>query len=123
VCEAACASSVLATGSCECRWGQQRHAEDAKGYSTLRKWSQRFYDIPATPDHPVDDGLGYASDAVQATHDRSLYSAAEMPPDPPAGVRNFLANTVENEPPWVRWRLGLLGSNPGGVGLLGSVER
>ena len=27
------------------------------------------------------------------------------------------------EPPWVWWRLGLLVSNPGGVGLLGSVER
>ena len=27
------------------------------------------------------------------------------------------------EPPWVCWRLGLLVSNPGGVGLLGSVER
>ena len=28
-----------------------------------------------------------------------------------------------SEPPWVWWRLGLLVSNPGGVGLLGSVER
>src|SRR5215210_1292146 len=27
-----------------------------------------------------------------------------------------------DEPPWVGWRLGLLDSNPGGVGLLGSVE-
>src|SRR5215218_4200738 len=27
------------------------------------------------------------------------------------------------EPPWVWWRLVLLVSNPGGVGLLGSVER
>src|SRR4051794_27552998 len=27
------------------------------------------------------------------------------------------------EPPWVWWRLVLLVSNPGGVGLVGSVER
>src|SRR3954470_8954483 len=29
----------------------------------------------------------------------------------------------QTEPPWVWWRLVLLVSNPGGVGLLGSVER
>lgn len=29
---------------------------------------------------------------------------------------------LESEPPWERWRLGLFDSNPGGVGLLGSIE-
>lgn len=28
----------------------------------------------------------------------------------------------ESEPPWLWWRLGLLVSNPGGGGLLGSIE-
>jgi len=34
-----------------------------------------------------------------------------------------MATDARSEPPWVCWRLGLLVSNPGGVGLLGSVER
>lgn len=34
-----------------------------------------------------------------------------------------MGRELRTEPPWVRWRLGLLDSNPGGVGLLGSVER
>ena len=73
-------------------------------------------------------GGGSLGQAAIGSGDKPVFVAIEpcrlvdtRPGDNNVGSRDTPLGA--GEPPWVRWRLGLLVSNPGRGGLLGSVER
>ena len=74
---------------------------------------------PPGPSISVDAAVGVGEEvSVDGVAEVALEGADRF------SFRLALADaTVDVEPPWVPWRLGLLVSNPGWGGLLGSVER
>jgi len=96
-----------------------------------RAVQREFWRLIATGVSTADASVGVGVSVPVGT--RWFRHAGGMPPlslaDPTGRSLCFAEREeiaplrVQDEPPWVCWRLGLLDSNHGVVGLLGSVER